>query len=73
MANALANVQYSTDIVASISDNEVADWPNAILADYASSGGGSGGGLFTADGQWFGIHVGGFNNGLELSIGLPFP
>lgn len=70
--NTILNIQYSAGAVTSIGDNEVVDWPNAFMADYASNGGGSGGAIFNADGEWFGIHVGGFVDGLELSIGLPF-
>lgn len=71
--NTILNIQYSVGTVASIGDDEVIDWPNAFMADYASNGGGSGGAIFNRDGEWFAIHVGGFNDGLELSIGLPFP
>jgi hypothetical protein len=42
------------------------------MTDYASSGGGSGGPVFNADCEWIGLHVGGFSNGPELSIALPF-
>lgn len=49
-----------------------ARWRDAFMADYAAAGGSSGSPVFSYTGEWIGIHVGGFTQGLELSIALPF-
>lgn len=46
-------------------------WPDAIMTDAVSIGGNSGGSVFNGDCQFIGILVGGFNDGLDLSIVLP--
>jgi hypothetical protein len=71
--NALSAIQYSSGFVTSVNVIEMgADWAGAFMADYSSNGGGSGGAIFNADCEWVGIHVGGFSDGLETSIALPF-
>jgi S1-C subfamily serine protease len=71
--NALAAIQISTGYVTATGMLEFGSaWTNAFMTDYASSGGGSGGPVFDDACQWVGVHVGGFSNGLELSIALPF-
>jgi len=47
-------------------------WEDSFMADYAAAGGSSGSPVFNSSGEWIGIHVGGFNESLELSIALPF-
>lgn len=69
----LSDIQYSSGTVTSFGNNEEPEWPNAFTADYASTGGGSGGAVFNRNGEWVGLHVGGFDGGLELSIAIPFP
>jgi hypothetical protein len=69
----LAALQLSPGFVTATGADEFGDaWSNAFLADYSSAGGGSGGAIFDSDCQWIGIHVGGFEDGLELSVALPF-
>jgi|SRR5688572_5183995 len=71
--NAFRALQYSTGYVTAVGITEMgADWAGAFMADYSSNGGGSGGAIFNADCQWIGIHVGGFSDGLETSVALPF-
>lgn len=71
--NALVALQYSSGFVTAVGINEMGtSWAGAFMADYSSNGGGSGGAVFNADCEWVGIHVGGFTNGLETSIALPF-
>jgi len=69
----LAALQLSPGFVTATGAHEFGNaWSNAFLADYSSAGGGSGGAIFDSDCQWIGIHVGGFEDGLELSVALPF-
>jgi len=69
----LAALQLSPGFVTATGAHEFGNaWSNAFLADYSSAGGGSGGAIFNSNGQWIGIHVGGFEDGLELSVALPF-
>lgn len=52
--------------------NMEVEWVGAFVTDAASAGGGSGGPVFDAGGNWVGIHVGSSSDdGLELSIQLP--
>ncbi|MEY4551176.1 MAG: Trypsin-like peptidase domain [Pseudomonadota bacterium] len=70
---ALLALQYSSGFVTAVALTEMGPaWSGAFMADYSSSGGGSGGAIFNANCEWIGIHVGGFSNGLESSIALPF-
>ncbi len=54
--------------------NTAASWRNAFTSDMAAAGGSSGAPVFNAKGQFFGIHVGGDNQGtgLELNYQLAF-
>jgi S1-C subfamily serine protease len=71
--NVLDAIQISPGFVTATNVSEFGEvWDNAFLADYSSNGGGSGGAVFNADCEWIGVHVGGFADGLELSIAMPF-
>jgi hypothetical protein len=71
--NALQSIQYSSGFVTAVDLTEMgAEWAGAFMADYSSNAGGSGGAIFNADCEWVGIHVGGFSDGFETSIALPF-
>jgi hypothetical protein len=71
--DALLALQYSSGFVTAVDIVEMGPaWSGAFMADYSSAGGGSGGAIFNADCEWIGIHVGGFTDGLESSIALPF-
>ena len=52
------------------------EWRNAIISDMSAGGGSSGGPVFNQDGEFVGIHVGGFSGaadgGLELNFQLIF-
>lgn len=70
---ALRALHYSTGYVTAVGVTEMGtDWAGAFMADYASNGGGSGGAIFNQGCEWIGIHVGGFSDGFESSIALPF-
>lgn len=69
----LSDIQYSTGSVTAFGNNDIPEWPNAFFADYATTGGGSGGAVFNRQRQWIGITVGEGLDGLELSVALPFP
>ena len=69
------DVQLTTGFVTDDNlDDSINDpfWSSAFMADYAAAGGSSGSPVFNRNGDWIGIHVGGFNDSLELSIALPF-
>lgn len=71
--NVLSALQIAPGFVTATNVSEFGDvWDDAFLADYSSNGGGSGGAVFNADCEWIGVHVGGFTDGLELSIAMPF-
>jgi S1-C subfamily serine protease len=71
--DALFALQYAAGFVTAVNVNELAaNWAGAFMADYSSNSGGSGGAVFNADCEWIGIHVGGFSDGFETSIALPF-
>jgi S1-C subfamily serine protease len=71
--DALFALQYATGFVTAVNVNEMgAQWAGAFMADYSSNSGGSGGAVFNADCEWIAIHVGGFSDGFETSIALPF-
>jgi hypothetical protein len=71
--DALFALQYAAGFVTAVNVNEMAaNWAGAFMADYSSNSGGSGGAVFNADCEWVGIHVGGFSDGFETSIALPF-
>lgn len=63
---------WVTDDNLNTSFNNDPFWHDAFMADYAAAGGSSGSPVFNEQGEWVGIHVGGFSNSLELSIALPF-
>jgi S1-C subfamily serine protease len=52
------------------------EWNNAIVSDMSAGSGSSGGPVFNTDGEFIGIHVGGFSGndsgGLELNFQLIF-
>jgi hypothetical protein len=71
--DALHAIQISSSFVTATGMRELgAKWTGAFMSDYSSNGGGSGGPVFNGDCEWVGLHVGGFTDGLELSIALPF-
>lgn len=71
--DALFALQYAAGFVTAVNVNEMGtDWAGAFMADYSSNGGGSGGAIFNDKCEWIGIHVGGFSDGFESSIALPF-
>jgi V8-like Glu-specific endopeptidase len=47
-------------------------WKNAFMSDMAAAGGSSGAPIFNAQGEFIGIHVGGYQKGLELNFQLAF-
>jgi len=48
------------------------NWKNAFMTDMAAAGGSSGAPVFNAQGEFIAIHVGGYDNGLELNLQLAF-
>jgi hypothetical protein len=52
--------------------NFLPEWTDSFIADYAASDGSAGAPVFSANGDWIGIHVGSFYGGLELSVALLF-
>lgn len=71
--SALISINITSGFVTATGVQEFGEiWTDAFMGDYASSGGGSGAAIFNSDCEWIGVHVGGFEDGLEISIGLPF-
>ena len=76
-ADVVRDVQLS---IGQVVDDNVTDslsspydtyWYNAFTADYVATGGSSGAPVFSRDGTWMFIHVGGYSANLDLDYVLP--
>jgi S1-C subfamily serine protease len=55
----------------SLSGQNASYWRNVFTTDYAATAGSSGAPVFDRFGDFIGIHVGGYDNGLEINYTLP--
>ena len=69
-----------TDVTNSLDGDQAVEWGGAVMSNAAAGPGSSGGPIFNANGDFIGIHVGGFGGasspeditGLELRFHLFF-